>query len=432
MSARLSLTVKIGFLATINVLLLTAVLVAFATVQFRLDLESFLVAPARDRILATSRLLALELAETAIDEREALLEAYSDEYGVRFHLVNLNGTGLIGPSVELPPQVVERLPRRRGARAPRLSISATSGRGPVFMVATSNPTRYWAGVRIPVLDPTGATSMSAVLLLVSDSLLGNQFFFDPNPWLAITLVVILVSLAVWLPLIRGVTRSITQMTRATARIAEGQFDVLVTATRKDEVGQLASSINRMSGQLAGFVRGQKRFLADIAHELSSPIARMQMALGILDQRVEDKQREHVADVQEEAEHISGLINELLSFSKVGMLFDDAKLVPVNVADIVRRVLEREALKDSDIKSVVEDRLKVLAEPGRLFRALANLVRNATRYAGEAGPIEIQARLENDDIVITVADSGPGVPEDTLEDLLPPPQNLWAVQRPVRT
>ena len=290
MSARLSLTVKIGFLATINVLLLTAVLVAFATVQFRLDLESFLVAPARDRILATSRLLALELAETAIDEREALLEAYSDEYGVCFHLVNLNGTGLIGPSVELPPQVVERLPRRRGARAPRLSISATSGRGPVFMVATSNPTRYWAGVRIPVLDPTGATSMSAVLLLVSDSLLGNQFFFDPNPWLAITLVVILVSLAVWLPLIRGVTRSITQMTRATARIAEGQFDVLVTATRKDEVGQLASSINRMSGQLAGFVRGQKRFLADIAHELSSPIARMQMALGILDQRVEDKQR----------------------------------------------------------------------------------------------------------------------------------------------
>ncbi len=238
------------------------------------------------------------------------------------------------------------------------------------------------------------------------------------------MVVILVSLAVWLPLIRGVTRSITQMTRATARIAEGQFDVLVTATRKDEVGQLASSINRMSGQLAGFVRGQKRFLADIAHELSSPIARMQMALGILDQRVEDKQREHVADVQEEAEHISGLINELLSFSKVGMLFDDAKLVPVNVADIVRRVLEREALKDSDIKSVVEDRLKVLAEPGRLFRALANLVRNATRYAGEAGPIEIQARLENDDIVITVADSGPGVPEDTLEDLLGLPQNLW--------
>ena len=140
--------------------------------------------------------------------------------------------------------------------------------------------------------------------------------------------------------------------------------------------------------------------------------------------MEDKQREHVADVQEEAEHISGLINELLSFSKVGMLFDDAKLVPVNVADIVRRVLEREALKDSDIKSVVEDRLKVLAEPGRLFRALANLVRNATRYAGEAGPIEIQARLENDDIVITVADSGPGVPEDTLEDLLGLPQNLW--------
>ena len=135
--------------------------------QFRLDLESFLIAPARDRILAVSRILALELAETAIDERAALLETYAEEYGVGLCLVDLEGKGLAQPSVELPNEVLERLPRRRGTRATRRSVPATLLRGPVFMLTTSNPTRYWAGVRIPVRSPASTTSTPGVLILAA-------------------------------------------------------------------------------------------------------------------------------------------------------------------------------------------------------------------------------------------------------------------------
>src|SRR5439155_20847176 len=126
------------------------------------------------------------------------------------------------------------------------------------------------------------------------------------------------SALLWFPLIRGITRSIGQMTQATREIAEGRFDGRVNERRRDELGALGQSVNRMAARLAGFVTGQKRFLGDTSNELCSPIARIQMALGILEQRADEKQKAYVADLREEVQHISNLVNELLSFSKASL------------------------------------------------------------------------------------------------------------------
>jgi len=260
---------------------------------------------------------------------------------------------------------------------------------------------------------------NAFLLLRSDSFIGNGFFFDPKPWIALTLAVITVSMIVWLPLIRRLTHAISEMTRATGEIAEGQFDTRLAFKRTDEVGLLAASINSMSTQLAGFVKGQKRFLADIAHELCAPVARMQVALGILEQRAEEKSREYVADVKDEAQHMSQMINELMSFSKAGMQAGETEIVKVDVAETIRRVLEREGTSDTTIENSIPSGVFVSASPEPLFRAISNLVRNAIRYAGHAGPISISARNEGHDTIITVADSGAGLPEDELEQVFAP-------------
>ena len=82
----------------------------------------------------------------------------------------------------------------------------------------------------------------------------------------------------------------------TGRIAQGDFENHLPENRRDEIGQLSVSINRMAERLSGFVTGQKRFLGDIAHELSAPIARIQFALGILEQRAsEPPQGQHGDD-----------------------------------------------------------------------------------------------------------------------------------------
>jgi two-component system sensor histidine kinase CpxA len=127
--------------------------------------------------------------------------------------------------------------------------------------------------------------------------------------------VLLVSALLWFPFVRGITRSITEITRASEQVAPGNFEVRVKRKRNDELGRLGESVNRMTERLAGFVTGQKRFLGDIAHELCTPIARVQMALGILEQRADSEQISYVEDVREEVQHMSSLVNELLSFSR---------------------------------------------------------------------------------------------------------------------
>ena len=251
------------------------------------------------------------------------------------------------------------------------------------------------------------------------SLWMNSFFFDYTPWLATTILVILVSAACWLPLIRGLTHSISQLTAATGAIAEGKLETRLTLRRRDELGQLSEAINRMAERLSGFVHGQRRFLSDIAHELCSPIARIQVSLGILDQRAQDNQKKYVDGVQEEVEHMSGLVNELLLFSRAQLNTPTTPLTRVNIAETVRRVLGREVGEGAHAETHLDERTEVLAHPEYLFRSLANVVRNAIRYAGECGPIVISAQEKDGMVSITVADNGPGIPEAELESVFKP-------------
>jgi len=290
---------------------------------------------------------------------------------------------------------------------------------PVFLVSAGKPTRYWVGVHIPVMDRATMRPEDATLLWTFSSLWTNPFFFDYTPWLVAALVVILVSAACWLPLIRGLTRSISQLTDATGAIAEGKLETRSSLRRRDELGRLSESINRMAERLSGYVHGQRRFLSDVAHELCSPIARIQVSLGILDQRAGESQKQYVAGVQEEMEHMSGLVNELLLFSRAQINAAGIPLTRVNVAETVSRVVERESGGEARIETNIDAGLEVKANPEYLFRSLSNVVRNAVRYSAAAGPIVISAREMGERVAIIVADNGLGIPEAELEAAFKP-------------
>ena len=433
MRPRLPLFTKVLFVAFLNLCLLGLVFVVMARVQFRVDPGSFLLAPAQNRIMAMAHALALELDVTAPAGWDAALARYAQTNGVALYLIDEEGERVAGPELQAPAEVADRIPRRRRGR-PAGPGGAREGRGgqppapvrdrrvpspPLFLTATSAPTGYWAGVRVPVRLDRGENPKPGTLILMSPSLLASPLFFDPKPWVTIVLAVILVSVICWMPFIRGLTRSISQMTHATGQIAEGRFEIHVADRRRDEIGQMGVAVNRMASRLSGYVNGQKRFLDGIAHELCNPIATIQFALGSLERRVSGSERECVTEIQEEVQHMSALVNELLSFSRAGMKGIDVQLVEVNLAATVARVLEREASGEVNVETSVDAGLRAVAEPEFLFRALSNLVRNAIRYAGHAGPIHVSARAEHGKIFVTVADQGPGVPEEALEEVFVP-------------
>jgi two-component system sensor histidine kinase CpxA len=430
MTRRLGLSTKIFLLASANLLLLAVVFLVFARFQLHMEFNSFLFG-AQDRVVSMARQMTLDLEETPAQSRDELLERYKRTYRAEFYLFENPTVQIAGPPVDLPPAVMEEIRKPPARREPPPSSPPPRregkgedfrrpppGRGPgngppLFEVSTSGPTAYWVGVRIPIREAGQEEQRPGVLLMSAPSFLGTPLFFDYKPWLAVSGAIVLVFVLCWLPFIRGLTRTVTQMSKVTGQIAEGHFDHQLPEERRDELGVLAAGINRMASRLSGFVHGQKRFLGDIAHELCAPIARIQFALGILEHRTEQGT---VDDLQEEVRQMSSLVAELLSFSKAGMQQGGRALVGVDIGHIVREAVARE---NAEVEVAIEDGLMAMADPESLLRAIANLLRNAERYAGQAGPITVAARRDAGQVAVTVADHGPGLPEEEVDRVFTP-------------
>lgn len=403
MKRPLSLRAKFALLALLNVGVLGLLLVAFVRHQLGREFQSFLMATAREKIVAVSKQLSLDLAGADAGAREAILARYQAEYGVEFRLYDGNGARMAGAEMTLPEAVEARLIRPPG-QPPRV----VTGLGPPpFLVEAGDPRLYWIGVRTLLPDGQRAT-----LLLVSSTLFTNPFFFEWEPWLAIGVTGLFVTALCWFPLVRSLTRDIRKMTEATAMVAEGQFDVRLDTRRGDELGRLGGSINQMAGRLRAYVDGQKRFLGDVAHELRSPLGRMQVALGILERKTEEQG--YVKDLQEDVEVLSELTTELLAFARSELKREPLELKPVQL----RAVLERAAGQEEAAPVFdVDAALTVMGDENLLFRAFSNLFRNSVHYGG--GEISVTARRQGEQIVTVVADRGPGVPEEALEKIFTP-------------
>jgi len=145
--ARVSISVKILLLSFLNVFLLLLTFAVFVRVQYRLDLGSLLFSPGRDRVLALSRLIALQLPETDRKDWDRLLAGYTSTTHASASLFDTEGTQLAGPSVTLPQDVLAEVRRFHGLHA------ETSGMGhppppppfPAFLLRASSPARYWVG-----------------------------------------------------------------------------------------------------------------------------------------------------------------------------------------------------------------------------------------------------------------------------------------------
>ena len=469
MRPRFPLSAKILLWFFANLILVAIAAYAFIEFEFHLGPESLLGGRAGQRVDALADLVIGEIAAVPPDQWDGILARAGNLYGLHLLIVAPDATRLAGENIPLPDDVIARLYRPRppdargpvrpgrpplpdagppppGADQPRDDQFSPRDRHPEDhdgpgrhppgprdrrMIHTEHPTRYWLLVPLDRLGPLPEPPRGAQLLppatpdqppppltliAVSESIGLGGLVLDFTPWIAVAAGILLFSLLFWLPLVTGITRSIREMTGATARVAEGRFDIRVRENRGDELGLLARSINGMAGRLAGFVNGQKRFLGDIAHELCSPLARAQVALGILEHQVS---ADVFTDLREEVQQMSSLVNELLSFSKASLAAGRIRLESLPLQEVLARAIERENLPAAALSSAVPPDLLVKAEPDLLCRALSNVLRNAVKYAGDAGPIEAEAQRVGGDVILTLSDHGPGVPEAALAQLFDP-------------
>jgi len=227
-------------------------------------------------------------------------------------------------------------------------------------------------------------------------------------------------------LVRSITRPLARLTAASRAVASGDLDTRVPVRSRDEVGQLAGAFNQMAADLARAEEARRQQTADIAHELRTPLTVIQGQLEALADGIFPADAEHLEPVLEQTRLLNRLVEDLrtLSLADAGQLALSS--VPVDVGEWVGGVVAGfravAAGRDVTLNLEVGDGLpEVKVDPGRMAQVVGNLLDNALRHTPEGGQIAVRAARRGGDVVITVADTGPGVPPEHLPHLF---ERFW--------
>ena len=419
---RFPLALKVSGWLLLNLALLVALAAGFLVAQGGLDWNALVEGPPGRRVQNLAEALVGEWRMLPPGDQDEALSRFAGDHGVSAVLVGANGQIIGGSLPDIPPALgsmirpkgppprLQRPPRPNGPEDEPPPEAAMQPRQQRLLIRAGDPSTFWIAVRVG-----GPERHPSVLVMQIPTFGALLQLLDLAPWLWAGVTAVGVSLLFWLPFVRSLTRDLGRLDRATEAIADGRFDTRVAESRRDELGALGGSVNRMAGRLDRLVTGQKRFLGDIAHELGSPIGRMQVSVSILEQRAGPELQNAIADVREEIDQMSALVGELLAFTKAGLRPRDAALATVMLAPLATRVLAREAADDT-VQVSIPETLAVQADADLLARALGNLIRNSLRHAGRSAAIALRAETDADAMLIIVEDEGPGVPSEALARL----------------
>ena len=261
---------------------------------------------------------------------------------------------------------------------------------------------------------------------------GPRVFIGPRgvPFTGLIIGVITSGLVCYL-LSWYLTKPIVRLRTAARQLAAGDLTARTGApmsARRDEVAGLMRDFDAMAERIETLLKAQSRLLNDISHELRSPLARLNVALGLARQRAGVESVDMLDRIELEASRLNELIGRILTLAR---LEDGEQLVPqtpVPLGELVENVaedaeFEAQARHCHVRASIPEGNWMVRGNASLLHSAVENVIRNAIRYTQEGSPVEVELcgeeRAGKREAVLRVSDSGPGVPPDALEKLFEP-------------
>ncbi|MGK5078841.1 sensor histidine kinase [Janthinobacterium sp. HLX7-2] len=200
-----------------------------------------------------------------------------------------------------------------------------------------------------------------------------------------------------------------------------------SSKRGDELTDLGRDFDRMTGRLRNLMDSQTRLLHDVSHELRSPLARLQAAIGLAHQQP-DKMAASMERIERESERMDKLIGELLTLSRLEAGAQHPHSEDICIADLVHDIVA-DARYEAGARQVAIDMAGdaasadaiVTGQPELLARAVENVVRNAVKHSPDAGSVQVDIALQADgkQLRIAVQDRGPGVPYADLASIFAP-------------
>jgi two-component system, OmpR family, sensor kinase len=244
---------------------------------------------------------------------------------------------------------------------------------------------------------------------------------------------VLVSLLFSALLAGYLTRPIRNLRDALAAFGSGLLATRIAPNslqRQDEITDLGHDFNRMAQQIESLMGAQQRLLHDVSHELRSPLARLQAAVGLVRQApaVTEPMLERI---EREAERLNNLVGELLTLARLESGAGAPQRERVDLIDLLIAITDdarfeaqasgRELLLTHDAHFVVEVGAELIS------RAFENVIRNAVKFTAPGSTVEVSALREAGCLRVQVADRGPGVKEDELQQIFEPFERAQSAQ-----
>ena len=235
---------------------------------------------------------------------------------------------------------------------------------------------------------------------------------------------VIVALLLGFVLSRSLIGPIRKMDTRLAAIASGDFSGHVDVPNRDELGALATNLNRMNDQLGRLYgeletasRHKSEFLANMSHELRTPLNAVIGFSEVLQDRLfgdlNDKQAEYVADIHASGRHLLALINDILDLSKIEAGRMGLQITLFALSDVVQNSValsrERATREGIALGLEVDPGIGVIEADERMLKqVLFNLLSNALKFTAKGGHVGVSAQAVGDDVVVSVRDDGVGI------------------------
>lgn len=268
-------------------------------------------------------------------------------------------------------------------------------------------------------------TMMGGTILESDSDIFTSFENAFNETITVAIIfagIIAILLSVFIA--RKLTRPIHQMMLASQRIAEGNYKERVKISNlnsQDEIDQLAISFNQMAENLEHTEKMRQQLIGDVAHELRTPLTTIKGSMEGLIDGVLPANPETFQLLFREAERMQTLINDLQELSRVEAGIYKLDLHPLPVEEIIQTIYKRleQQFKDKGVEliSKIEKNIpSLLVDENRIGQVMINLVGNALQYTASGGQVNIDAYQKDQEIIISITDTGIGIPSEHLSQI----------------
>ncbi len=215
----------------------------------------------------------------------------------------------------------------------------------------------------------------------------------------------------------AISKPIRQVSAAAKEIAAGDFEKRLVVSSRDEVGQLADSFNSMAESLFNQEKARRDFIANISHDLRSPLTAMKGFLqALIDGTIpQEKQQRYIAIILEETERLSRMANDIMDIQKMTLktalnkqAFDINELIRKTLISLERRIIQ----KNLEVSvTFADERNMIFADEELVQRIIYNLLDNAVKFLSDGGVLGVETSLAGEKLKIAVRDNGPGITPD---------------------